>query len=181
MTRIKRLAAVATAAAVAALVPLAVAPAAQARTSDATHYGMTWEVLNYGPSGTVQVGGPGGTASNAYQGDTAPWASLPVLCLNQDGRSAPAGISLGFYNGWALGSVALSRPVKGSELTSAAAANEVCRSTFGRNWRQAEFHDGHYGPNYSSTGGWTFWASGSLPQGVRFWTYINDQNANPWN
>ncbi|MEV6976865.1 hypothetical protein [Kitasatospora sp. NPDC093806] len=178
MKRIKRLAA-ATAAAVAVLVPLTAAPA-NATTSEATHYGMTWEVLNYGPDNTVQVGGPGGSASNAYYGDTAPWASLPVLCLNVDGRPAPAGISLGFYNGWALGSVALSRPVKGSELTSRDAADGVCRSTFGRNWREAEFHDGHFGANYAETGGWTFWASGNLPKGVRFWTAINDQRANPW-
>ncbi|MER7705772.1 hypothetical protein ABTX81_23120 [Kitasatospora sp. NPDC097605] len=180
MNRIKRFAAVAAATAVAALAPLTAAPAAQATTT-ANHLGMTWEVLNYGVGGTVQVGGPGGTASNAYDGDTPAWNALPVLCLNQDNRPAPAGLSLGFYNGWALGAVEISRPVKGTELTSPEAANTVCRTQFGRTWRQAEFHDGHYGDYYQWTGGWTFWASGNLPKGVRFWTYINDQNANPWN
>ncbi|MFE7561458.1 hypothetical protein [Kitasatospora sp. NPDC057500] len=181
MNRIKRFTAVAAATAVAALAPLTAAPAAQATTTTVTanHPGLTWEVLNYGPSGTVQVGG--GATGDAYNGDTPAWNSLPVLCLNQDYRPAPAGLTLAFHNGWALGAVELSRPVKGTDLTSPEAADTVCRTQFGRYWRQAEFHDGHYGDNYQWTGGWTFWASGNLPKGVRFWTHINDQNANPWN
>ncbi|MFE2109295.1 hypothetical protein ACFXAF_26015 [Kitasatospora sp. NPDC059463] len=180
MNRFKRLAAVAAATAVAALAPLTAAPSAQAATT-ANHPGMTWEVLNYGAGFAIQVGGPGGTASDAYHGDTPAWNSLPVLCLNQDFRPAPPGIVLGFYNGWALGEVEISRPVKGTELTSPEAANAVCRGQFGRTWRQAEFHDGHYGDNYAWTGGWTFWANGNLPKNVRFWVNINDQAANPWN
>ncbi|MFE4519445.1 hypothetical protein ACFRMQ_35300 [Kitasatospora sp. NPDC056783] len=60
-------------------------------------------------------------------------------------------------------------------------ADSVCSSTFGAGWREAEFHDGHYGPDLSLTGGWTFWAYGNIPNDTRFWTAINDQPANPWN
>ncbi|MGV9264078.1 hypothetical protein ACWDRR_05380 [Kitasatospora sp. NPDC003701] len=180
MTRTKRLAAAAAAVAAAALIPLAAAPA-DAATGPATHLGMTWEVIAHGPDDTVQVGGPGGSASDAYHGDTPPSASLPVLCLNVDGSPAPAGISIGFYNGWAQGTVALSRPVKGSRLNSRAAADSICQAAYGSGWREAEFHDGHFGPDLAQTGGWTFWAYGDIPANTRFWTAINDSPANPWN
>ncbi|MFE2720835.1 hypothetical protein [Kitasatospora sp. NPDC059327] len=179
MTRTKRLAAAAAAIAAAVLVPLTAVPA-HAATGPATHYGMTWEVLNYGPDDSVQVGGPGGTSSDAYHGDTPPSASLPVLCLNVDGSPVPVGINPGFYTGWAQGTVALSRPVKGSRLNSRAAADTICQATFGSGWREAEFHDGHFGPDLSQTGGWTFWAYGNIPNNTRFWTAIIGQPANPW-
>jgi hypothetical protein len=125
------------------------------------------------------VGADGQT--NAYSGDTPATASRPVLCLFVNNSGVPAGITPDFYNGWALGSVALTSPVRGEQLTSRQAADAICASSFGAGWRMAEFHDGHYGTNLSSTGGWTFWAYGSLPLGTRFWTAINDQPANPWN
>ncbi|MER7847013.1 hypothetical protein ABTZ03_24035 [Kitasatospora sp. NPDC096077] len=180
MNRLKKAVATATAVAAAALVPLTAAPAGAA-TGPATHLGMTWAALSYGPDGTVQVGGPGGSPSDAYHGDTAPSVALPVLCLNVDGSPAPAGLNIGFYNGWAQGTVALSPAVKGYRLNSKAAADSICQASFGAGWRQAEFHDGHFGPDLAQTGGWTFWAYGNIPNNTRFWTAINDQPANPWN
>ncbi|MFB6891461.1 hypothetical protein ACFCX4_19395 [Kitasatospora sp. NPDC056327] len=179
MNRIKRLAAVAAATAVAALAPLAAAPAAQAAPT-ANHPGLTWELLDYGAGHAVLVGGPGGSVSDPYHGDTPASETLPLLCLDKDYRPAPPGIQIGFYTGWAQGEVRISRPVRGTELTSPDAANAVCRAQYGSNWRQAEFHDGRYGPNYSQRGGWTFWANGELPKNVRFWVRIDDQPANPW-
>ncbi|MBO1417508.1 hypothetical protein [Streptomyces sp. FH025] len=176
MNRLKKAVAAATAVAAAALIPLTATPAGAA-TGPATHLGLTWSVVSYGPEGTVQVGNSG----DAYHGDTAPSVSLPVLCLNVDGSPAPAGLSIGFYNGWAQGTVALSQPVKGSRLNSRAAADSICQASFGSGWREAEFHDGHYGPDLSQSGGWTFWAYGNIPNNTRFWTAINDQPANPWN
>jgi hypothetical protein len=136
----------------------------------ATHAGMTWTVLQQIP-GVVHVGTDAQT--NPYNGDTPAAATLPVLCLNVDNSPVPAGITPDFYNGWARGSLALTPPVPGSQLTSPGAADALCAANFGPAWRMAEFHDGG--------GGWSYWGFGNLPVGTRFWTAINDQPANPWN
>ncbi|MEV5508080.1 flagellar hook-length control protein [Streptomyces orinoci] len=178
--RFSQLASLAGAAALAATALLA-APAGAAPAQPAgpgTHAGLTWGKMADGPDGTVQVGT--GNSGNPYQGDTPASAVLPVLCLNVDGSPVPDGITPGFYAGWAQGTVAASRPVRGSRLNSLTAANSVCQAQFGAGWRIAEFHDGHFGPDLASTGGWSFWAYGDLPAGTRMWTYINDQRANPW-
>ncbi|MFH8980258.1 hypothetical protein [Streptomyces varsoviensis] len=167
------------AAAAAALLPLAAAPAEAA--PPATHPGMTWARMADGPDGSVRVGGPGGTQSDPYKGDTPATAQLPVLCLRVDGSPLPDGLTPDFYGGWAQGTVAASRPVKGSRLNSRAAADSVCAAAFGAGWRMAEFHDGRYGPDLQYSGGWSFWAYGDLPKNTRFWTAIDDQPANPWN
>ncbi|MBB4893442.1 hypothetical protein FHS39_002473 [Streptomyces olivoverticillatus] len=165
-------------AAVLAASVLLAAPDAAHAAPPATHPGLTWAKLADGPDGSVQVGS--GASSNPYQGDTPASASLPVLCLKADGSPVPDGITPGFYAGWAQGTVAASRPVRGSRLNSRNAADSVCQAEFGAGWRMAEFHDGHYGPDLNATGGWTFWAYGTLPANTRMWTAINDQRANPW-
>ncbi|WP_424889115.1 hypothetical protein [Streptomyces sp. XH2] len=166
-------------AALAAAGGLATPAAAAAPAADSGGKAMTWTFMADGPGGTVQVGG--GPLSNPYQGDTATTTALPVLCLRIDGRPAPAGITPGFYAGWARGAVAATNPIRGTRLTSRAAGDGVCANTFGTGWRMAEFHDGRYGPDLESSGGWSFWAYGDVPAGTRFWTAINDQPANPWN
>jgi hypothetical protein len=143
------------------------------------HAGMTWKSIEQRSGGVVHVGSD--SVTNPYNGDTAPSTSLPVLCLRVDNVPPPAGITPDFYNGWAKGSVALSASVPGSQLTSRAAADSLCSSTFGPTWRMAEFHDGFYGPGMSSSGGWSYWAYGNITVGQRFWVAINDQPANPWN
>ena len=50
--------------------------------------------------------------------------------------------------------------------------NGFCVAFFGTGWRAAEFHDGW---------GWKFGAYGHVRSDIRFWVYINDQNANCWN
>jgi hypothetical protein len=144
----------------------------------ATHAGLTWTVVEQ-RAGAVHVGGD--SRSNPYSGDTTAATALPVLCLNVNNSPVPAGITPDFYNGWARGPVGLSLAVPGSQLTSRAVADALCAASFGSTWRMAEFHDGHYGTNLSSSGGWSFWANGGLPAGARFWVAINDQPANPWN
>ncbi|MFD5915528.1 hypothetical protein ACFVYP_02695 [Kitasatospora sp. NPDC058201] len=62
-----------------------------------------------------------------------------------------------------------------------AAADTVCRSSFGAGRREAEHHDGHYGPDSARTGGRTFRAYGTIPDNTRFRVAIDDQPANPWN
>lgn len=140
--------------------------------------GMTWAVLGQ-TDGYAHVGGDAST--NAYAGDTTVDTFLPMLCLLVDGREAPAGLDFDFYNGWARGAVQATPAIAGAALETAAQADEICAETFGAGWRLAEFHDGRYGADFSSVGGWSFWAAGALPAGTRFWVAINDQPANPWN
>lgn len=135
-----------------------------------SHFGMTWAVLGRNGSYT-HVGADAQT--NPYTGDTNPTTSLPILCLNKDNRPPPPGMSFDFYNGWAGGEIRLTAPVMGSTLTSRAAADTVCASTFGGAYRMAEFHDGG--------GGWTWWGQGVISGASRFWVAIDDQPANPWN
>jgi hypothetical protein len=145
----------------------------------ATHAGLTFTRLErrlFPP--LVRVGAD--AASNPYNGDTPATTSLPVLCILIDGSAVPPGITPTFA-GWSRASVQLSPPVPGSQLTSQAAADTICRASLGTGWRMAEFHDGRYGANLQSIGGWSFWAHGNVPSGARFWTFINDQPANPWN
>lgn len=137
--------------------------------------GMTWRVLD-AEGDVVRVGAD--EATNPYQGDTAATAELPLLCLNPDGRPAPEGLKLDFYNGWAGGEVRLTPPVAGTALTSRAMADLLCATEFGQNWRMAEFHDGQAD---GQKGGWRFYANGTLNAENRFWVAIDDQNANPWN
>lgn len=145
----------------------------------ATHAGMTWTSLEQRAGGVVHVGANNQT--DPYSGDTPATASRPVLCLLVNNSPVPAGITPDFYNGWARGSVRLTASVRGEQLTTRAVADAFCARSFGAGWRMAEFHDGWYGPNLSSSGGWTFWANGTIPVGTRFWVAINDQPANPWN
>lgn len=107
--------------------------------------------------------------SDPYAGDTAVTTRLPVLCLRKDGRAAPDGIPFDYYNGWAAGEVKLSSPVRGTALTSRAAADGLCAAQFGAGYRMGEHHDGG--------GGWGWWAAGDVG---RFWVAIDDQPANPW-
>lgn len=71
-------------------------------------------------------------------------------------------------------------PVQGSSLTSRTVADDLCVQYYGTGWRIAEFHDGRYGSSLEYSGGWSFWAYGYVPEGVRFWTAIDDQSANTW-
>ncbi|MFE4588681.1 RICIN domain-containing protein [Streptomyces laurentii] len=135
----------------------------------ATHNGMTWATLEQRADNVVHVGYD--TNSNPYSGDTPASAVLPVLCLRQDGRPAPAGVPTGGYDSWAGGEVRATIPTPGTQLSSRSAADQLCASYFGAGFRMAEFHDGQ---------GWSLWANGTLPANTRFWTAINDQPANPW-
>lgn len=134
------------------------------------HRGMTWRTLEQRADNVVHVGSD--AITNPNTGDTRPSVLLPLLCAYRDGRPPAPGVFLGGWHSWFHGEVKVTTPIAGSELTSLDRANQICSNSFGAGWRMAEFHDG---------GGWSFWANGNLPGGVRFWTYIDDQPANPWN
>ena len=161
--------------------------------------GMTWAKIGDPP---LQVDGVGCSGCNPYQGNTSCSVSLPILCLKPEGASRenyavqPHGGSLPdeYYRGWAGGHIGLTTPRQGTSLGSLANANAICAATFGAGYRMAEFHDGkyvsgmgldsYYGNTWPSSGlssgGWNFYAYGNISDQTRFWTYINDQNANCW-
>ena len=136
--------------------------------------GMSW-VLYRNVDGVVQVGADAKT--NPYRGDTHCSESLPLLCLKRDGSTPPPSSSgYNYSRGWAAGEAKITAPLSGEKLSSLPEANRACTEVFGSGWRMAEFHDGDNG-----NGGWRFWAYGGLPLRTRFWVYIDDQFANPWN
>ncbi len=138
--------------------------------------GMTWVIYRQ-MDGLVQVGTDART--NPFVGDQSCAATFPLLCIRVDGYAVPSSRNgQNFATGWSAGSVRLTRPVNGNEISTRNAAADLCVSSFGNGWRMAEFHDGSLG---SHGGGWALWAYGNLPTGQRFWVANNDQMANPWN
>ena len=142
--------------------------------------GTTW-VLMKQMDGVSFIGSDRKT--NPYRGDTACGSSLPLLCLNRNYAEPPATSSRGenYYDGWAGGEIRATVPVAGSALTSIQAANDLCTSTFGHQFRALEFHDASYGVDIGEISGWDLWAYGGLHNNQRYWIYVNDQPANPWN
>jgi hypothetical protein len=137
----------------------------------ATRRGMTWGKISHEATyGSDKVGCVG---CDPYVGDTLCSSSLPILCFAPDGAPKPTGITADFYNGWNGGNIGLTAPVQGSLLTSLAAANSICQSSFGTGWQMAEFHH--------SLGGWSWSSRGNVNNASRFWVSINDQPANCWN
>jgi hypothetical protein len=134
--------------------------------------GMTWIVKNHFGQ-FVRVGNDKFT--NPYHGDTSCGRKLPILAVKVTGAARPdlEGIKYDYYQGWCWGYLKLTPPVSGRRLTSLVEANRIIREYLGAGWRMAEHHDGG--------GGWSFWGYGFIPGNTRFWVYINDQRANPWN
>jgi hypothetical protein len=143
-----------------------------------TRQAMTWTALDR-QGGYTRVGADASTSP--YRGDTAIDELLPLLCRVQDQTAPPDGIDFDSYVGWVQGSVALTSPILGVDLTSQAEGDAICAGAFGAGWRMAEFHDGRYGPGFSYPGGWSYWGGGEIPADTRFWVAINDQPANAWN
>ena len=153
---------------------------------------MTWSLLSSAVPDASNAYALVGTdaVTNPYQGDTWTNNSLPVLCINKNNPLYPGAGVIGnptqtpggaWRRTWSGGTVALTAPIKGTQLTSLATADALCASQLGSGYRMAEFHDGD--PTLWS--GWDFWAAAlnadlSLFQGTRFWVSIDDQSANPW-
>ena len=82
---------------------------------------------------------PTGPDCNAYTGDTLCSELRPVLCAKTDGSPRPAypisggsgAMSVEFYNGWALGHITTTVPVKGFQFVNRAAVDAFCAQSFG--------------------------------------------------
>ena len=155
---------------------------------------MTWTTIG---APATQSNSVGCSRCDPYNGDTSCATHLPVLCLKPEGLARENyDVETGseYTEGWAGGHIRFTDAIPGTRLLSLRHANSICAATFGAGYRMAEFHDGKYvmgmgidsyfgstwpvGPGLSS-GGWHFSAYGSVPTG-KFWTYINDQDANCW-
>lgn len=137
--------------------------------------GMTWaQVAVNAPTGTVRVGCA--NACNASTGDTLCTTSLPMLCIRKSGTGFPLPLPMTVdntnqYVRWSGGIVGTTAAM--TPPSTLLAANAVCSSLFGADWRVAEFHDGW---------GWAFQAYGGVANPAqRFWVDINDSpNATCW-
>ena len=136
--------------------------------------GMTWVVLQQF-NGVTRIGADRRT--NPYRGDANCNQMHSLLCMNQDFRAAP---SAEYLDGWSGSIVEATVPIPGTRLRSPEIADNICKNTFGHQYRMAEFHDGNAGVMVGELSGWDFWAYGGVEPGERFWVRINDQPANPW-
>jgi len=175
-----------------------IAPSASANNGK----GFTFGKYSHDPVLGVDHVGIFGTG-NPYTGDTFCTARRPILCLKHDGSARPPyPVAPGneFYQGWAEGHLATTKPVRGNTLLSAADGDAQCVANFGAGWRMAEFHDGKFmngmdaGTHYYSTpysvspwltgstspGGHTLWGFGNVRSDMRYWVHINDQPGNCW-
>lgn len=137
--------------------------------AQSTSKGMTWSLLGTNPvTGTIRVGCKAGC--DPRKGDTPCTTPLPLLCIRKSGPGFPLPVPVGVdnsdqYNKWAGGIVATTKPMV--PPSTLGAADAVCATEFGPNWRVAEFHDGW---------GWHFLTYGGVgAPAQRFWTHINDQ------
>ena len=131
--------------------------------------GMTWKLLATNtPTGTVRVGC--GNSCDATKGDTQCTTALPLLCIKKSGTGFPLPLpstvdNSDHYDRWSGGVIGTTAAMV--PPTTLVAANSVCSTQFGADWRVAEFHDGW---------GWAFQAYGGIGQpSQRFWVHINDQ------
>lgn len=130
--------------------------------------GMTWSVLSVNvPTGTIRVGC--GNACDAHHGDTLCTTPLPLLCIKKSGAGFPLPLpatvnNSSLYSKWSGGVVGTTAPIV--PPTTITAADAMCTTQFGPDWRVAEFHDGW---------GWAFQSYGGVGSpSQRFWVHIND-------
>jgi hypothetical protein len=148
---------------------------ARARPPDPDRLARSWGVVATRdrpetPSGTVTVACHGmpretsGRSCSQHDGNTECRTSLPMLCSKAD-ASLPA------QSPWAR-RLALTTPIKGTELVSLDAADHVCRTQLGDGWRMTEANE--LGYKYTVTG------VGSLPTTSRFWVREGEGLTNCW-
>jgi alpha-tubulin suppressor-like RCC1 family protein len=153
--------------------------------------GLTWVQTTPDTSATCAEPQPRVVCNDCdpYAGDTLCTELRPLLCIQKDAALTNCGVPATFTDGWAAGTVKLtSFLVRGTQLTSLAAANALCANTFGAGYRMAEHHDGD--------GGWGWRAKGSIPlvstaasthprdgranAPNRVWVHIRNQPGNCW-
>jgi hypothetical protein len=139
---------------------------------------------------------------NPFEGDTPCNRSLPLLCLSNPRSVVRPSYKIsieftpftvldgGFYDGWTGGVFTVTLPVRGSEITSYAVGDKLCKDYFGPNAKFAEFDDGHYmafmNQNPQKTyslwdwaqtkrGGWNMWGYFNHRYRGRAWAWVKNQ------
>ncbi len=162
---------------------------------------MTWKFMGEDTDlNIVRVGISGG---DPREGDVTISAILPILAINVNDTARPnydvsninASQSKEYYSGWSCGTIKLTPPIRGEDITSREVADSLCQLYLGKGYRMAEFHDGKYVSGMSSTqyygnswpdmsnlnsGAWHMFSYGDIDKDTRFWVSINDQRSNPW-
>jgi hypothetical protein len=146
-----------------------------------THGGLTFAVHESGSGNipiTVAAGFPkaSGRRGDPFVGDTDCSTALPLLCLRDQQRPAPAAFSqagrLGSHEDlarqWTGGDLRLSSMVRGDTLATVQDADRRCRREFGAGWRVADFHAGGAGMQLVGFGT-------GAPLNQRAWVDIKDQ------
>jgi len=148
---------------------------ARARPPEPDRTGTTWGVLAIieypeAPKGTVTVACHGlprettGNPCNDQKGDTACRTSLPMLCSKADVAHPPRSPL--------ARQLALTAPVRGTELLSAGTADQFCQSALGDGWKAADAEESTL--KYQVTG------VGNLLATTRFWIRNGGGLANCW-
>jgi hypothetical protein len=148
---------------------------ARARPPDPDRTGTSWGVVattdaKETPAGSATVACHGlpretaGKSCNDPNGTTACRVSLPMLCSKADASLPP-------QSPWAR-RLALTAPVRGTELVSIAVADQVCRNQLGDGWKMTDAEE--------STNKYQVTGIGSLPATSRFWVRNGGGLANCW-
>lgn len=162
---------------------------------------MTWKTKTptevAGKVGGKRVVVVGCQGCDAYTGDTKTTQKRHILCIVPGNAPVPGAYSAHlaanngfkkFYYGWSGGKIGLTKKIKGTQITSRAVGDQICKSNKGlkdSKARMIEHHD-------NKVGGWNLGgfihpnskAKAKLknPSNTRkFWAGINDKEANPWN
>jgi hypothetical protein len=148
---------------------------ALSRAPDPDRTGTSWGVIATTdspetPLGTTTVAcrglprEPADSPCNDPKGSTACRATLPLLCSKADAsRAAPSPFAR---------QLALTAPVRGTELVSVGVADQVCRVQLGEGWKMTEVHESKF--LYQITG------VGRLAATSRFWVRNGEGLANCW-
>ncbi len=141
-------------------------------------HGLTWRIRDIDRDLDIVMLGSD-EQSDPYIGDTPCTTALPIACIAPLGLPNPGVPEDDYYHGWTGGTLGMTPPVIGSEITSLETADALCVAALGPDYRMAEHHDGG--------GGWNWWAHATdevwaiAETDARWWVHIDDQPGNCWN
>ena len=139
---------------------------------------------------------------NPFEGDQPCSKALPILCISNHLVATrpyhtiavpytPFAITDGgYYDSWTGGVFTVTLPVRGSDISSYAVGDKLCKGYFGENSQFARFDDGRYMDymndrpqktwsfwdwNKTKKGGWNMWGYFNHRYRGRAWVWIDNQ------
>ena len=125
---------------------------------------------------------------NPFEGDQPCTRRLPLLCINNhkslDRPFYQIAIEYtpfqvtdgGYYDGWTGGVFEVTSPIRGQDITSYQAGDELCKGFFGDSSKFASWDDGYYMSymNERPIKAWNLWSWDQTKQGRwNMWGYFN--------